>query len=287
MVLVVWVLQAGIPGFLAVWAASGVIGASAALVIALRADGIKWPPGKEALREMVGFGIRGHGANVAHQLFLRFDVYSVNVLLSTRAVGFYTLATSLVERLGVPVNAIYAASLSKIAQLPRDESALLTAKVSRTAVLIMLSLAIPFAAVSPWLVPFMYGADFAEAVLPLLLLLPGVIALAVMFVVNNYILGQMERPGLLSVISWLELFVSIPLYIVMISSLGIVGAAIASTATYILAMAGTLYVFTRDSGVSMLAALIPRASDFQDYWRVIKASLGRLQDLRSQIRRAS
>jgi O-antigen/teichoic acid export membrane protein len=287
MVLVVGILKAGIPGFLAVWSSSALGGALVALALALRLDGIKWPPGRQTLREMVGFGIRGHGANIAHQLFLRFDVYTVNAMLNTRAVGLYTLATSLVEKLGVPVNAVYAASMSKIAQLPRDESALLTAKVSRAAVLIMLSLAIPFALVSPWLVPFMYGTEFEEAVLPLLLLLPGVIAFAVMLVVNNYILGQMQRPGLLSVIAWLELVIAVPLYLGMIGWLGIVGASIASTVTYLVAMLGTLYVFSRDSGLPAWKALVPNAADFQDYLRVLRAGLGRLQNLRSPARRPS
>src|SRR5207248_1649675 len=74
MVLVVGVLRGGIPGFLAVWSVSALGGAIAALALALRLDSLRWPPSMQTLKDLVGFGIRGHGANIAYQLFLRFDV---------------------------------------------------------------------------------------------------------------------------------------------------------------------------------------------------------------------
>jgi O-antigen/teichoic acid export membrane protein len=244
-----------------------------ALYLAARLDRPVWPPSGAALREMLNFGLHSHGANIAHQLFLRFDVYTVNVVLGAIGVGFYSRAISLAEKLWVPVNAIYASSLGKIAQLPRDESALLTAKVARAALLIMLGLSIPFAAISPWLIPFLYGPEFMASVVPLVVLLGGGLCFAVMLVLNNYILGQMQRPGLLSILSWLQLVVSIPLYLVLIGMAGIVGAAIASTLTYLLAMLCTLYVFTHDSGLTSAQVLIPTPNDFRDYARVLRAAL--------------
>ena len=99
---------------------------------------------------------------------------------------------------------------------------------------------------------------------------------------NSYILGQMDRPGLLSIISWVQLLVSIPLYIVLIISNGIVGAAIASALTYLLAACCTLYVFVRDSSLPVGQVLVPRSSDFGDYRRVIARGLRRLSVLRGR-----
>ena len=78
------------------------------------------------------------------------------------------------------------------------------------------------------------------------------------------------------IISWVELCVSIPLYIVLILWQGIVGAAVASSVTYLLAMGATVYIFLRDSKLSVFDVLVPRASDFRDYWQIIQSILARL-----------
>lgn len=277
MVTAVGLLKLGIPGFLAAWSLSALISAAAMLIIAARIEPLAWRVNRAALQELLGFGLRVHGTSVAHQIFLRFDVYLINPLLGTRAVGFYSLSTSLAEKLWLPLNAMYASSTGKIAQLPPDESALLTAKLSRTALLMMLTIALPFALVSPVLIPALYGPEFSASVLPLIILLAGTVGFAVMQVLNLYIIGQMQRPGLLSIISWLQLAVSIPLYIVMILWQGIIGAALASAATYVIAMLSTLFVFARHSGLPLHQALVPRPDDFRDYARIFRAGLHRVQ----------
>ncbi len=286
MIGVVGVLHAGISGFLMVWSASAVIGAVGNLILAVRIEPFVWPPRRIVLRDLVSFGLRSHGANIAHNLFLRFDMFAVNALVGTTGAGLYSRSTSLAEKIWLLLNAIHASSLGKIAELPKAESALLTAKVTRTAVLMMLIVALPFALVSPWLVPLLYGPAFAPSVLPLIVLLAGVLGFAVMLVVNSYILGQMQRPGLLSVISWLQLGVSIPLYLALIGWQGIVGAAVASTLTYLLAMVCTLWVFTRDSGLPVHQVLIPQVADFRDYARVVGPVLRKLRGLRHATRPA-
>lgn len=285
MITAVGVLRLGIPGFLAAWSLSALVSATAMLIISSRIEPLSWRINRTALRDLLGFGLRVHGTAVAHQIFLRFDVYLINPLLGTRAVGFYSLSTSLAEKLWLPLNALYASSTSKIAQLPRDESALLTAKLSRTALLVMLSIALPFGLVSPILLPALYGAEFSASVLPLIILLGGTVGFAIMQVLNIYIIGQMQRPGLLSIISWLQLVISLPLYITLILWQGIIGAAVASAATYIIAMFCTIFVFTRDSGLTLQTVLIPRPDDFRDYLRIFRAILNRVPGLSRYARR--
>lgn len=280
MVLAVGVLGLGIQGFLAAWAVSALFGIATMIVIAARIARPEILPDRASVKALMSFGLRGHGAQVAHHLYMRFDVYALNVFVGNTAVGFYSLSTSLAEKLWVPLNAVHAASAGRVAELPYEEAGPLAAKVSRSAVLLMLGLAVPLAIVSPWLIPFMYGPEFGESVLPLVILLGGTVAFGVMIVLNNYIIGQMERPGLLSITAWVQLLVSLPLYIVLISVAGIVGAAVASTATYIIAMAITVTIFSRHSGISPAQAIVPRASDFADYVRVLRPLLRRVPLLR-------
>jgi len=276
MVLAVGILQLGIPGFLGAWIITTLASGLMALVILARLDRMAWPPNPQVLRDMTGYGLRLHGMGVAHHIFLRFDMFALNAISGAASVGYYSLATSLAEKLWIPITVVNQSSLATIAQLPRHDSALIAAKVTRTALLIMVTVALPFAAASPWLIPFLYGSDFAQAVVPLVILLLGVLGFAITLVLNSYILGQMERPGLLSIVSWLQLLVSIPLYIVLILSQGIVGAAIASSITYLLAAGCNIIIFVRDSGLPVSQLLLPRPSDFRDYIRVIARGLRRL-----------
>lgn len=284
MLVLVGVLQWGIPGFLAGWVLTAAAGTVGAVLLLGRTERFAWPPRWRVFRDLLSFGTRLHGASIAHQLFLRFDMYAVNALVGTAGVASYSLATSLAEKLWLPLNAIGASAVGKITQLPRAESALLTARVTRTALLIMVSLAVPLAAISPWLIPFLYTPRFVPAILPLVILLVGIPGLAVMLVVNNYIQGRMERPGLLSIISWIELAVSIPLYLGLILWQGIVGAALASTLTYLLAMACTLYVFVRDSGLPVSQVLVPGPADFREYLRLLRAGARRVLEQVSDVR---
>lgn len=276
MIFLVGLFRLGMTGFLVAWTTSSILGFIVMAFVSLRMEKHNWKPDLKTVRDLLGFGLRGHGAQVAHQIYLRFDVYVVNVLIGSAGVGYYSLATSLAEKLWLPLNAMHAASVGKIAQLSARESALLTAKVTRTSILLMLTLAIPFGLVCPWLIPFLYGPEFSVSVAPLLILLGGTVGFAVMWVVNDYILGQMERPGLLSMVSWLQLGISIPLYLFLISWQGIVGAALASTVTYLLAMTITLSIFRRHSGIGLVQLLVPRRSDFDDYWRVLLPMLNRV-----------
>lgn len=284
MVLAVGVFQLGVPGFLGAWTLSSLGALLLTVLLAGRLDRWRWLPGRAIVADMLGFGLRSHGQQVAHQLFLRMDVYIVKVLVGSAGVGTYSLSTSLAEKIWLPINAIHASSLSKIAQLPKHESAILTAKVMRAAILIMLSIAVPFAVVSPWLIPFVYGPEFAGAVLPLVILLAGTVGFAVLFVAQSFVLGQLERPGLLSIISWLQLAVSVPMFIALILWLGIVGAAIASSLTYLAALAMTLFIVRRESGLSLSAMLLPRKSDFTDYLRVLRPVLNRLPGMARRMR---
>jgi O-antigen/teichoic acid export membrane protein len=275
MILLVGVLRLGLTGFLWGWVISGTAGVIAAFVMTLRLDGFAWPLWKD-VRRLLHFGLRTHGVGIAHHLFLRFDVLALNPLAGTTAVGFYQLATSLAEKLWIPINVVTDSSVGKIAGLPRAASAQLTARVARSAVLMLLSIAVPFAAVSPWLIPFLYGDAYAPAVAPLIILLSGTPAFAVMMIINNYIFGQMQRPGLLAIVSWLQLGVSIPLYFGMILWLGMVGAALASALTYWLAMACTVAIFVHDSGIPTSQALIPQRSDFGEYARLARGVMRRI-----------
>ena len=101
---------------------------------------------------------------------------------------------------------------------------------------------------------------FIPSFVPLVLLLPGVVALAVANVVGSYLRG-IDRPGTTSYINLIALVINVVLNVVLIPIYGIVGAAAASLVSYSLtalmmtAIAGPL---TRNRIIDFW---MPRASD--------------------------
>jgi O-antigen/teichoic acid export membrane protein len=93
--------------------------------------------------------------------------------------------------------------------------------------------AIAAAALAGWLVPFVFGTAYRGSIEPLRWLLPGTLAFSLQSVLSNYIAGR-GRPRLV-LIAWLAgAVVAIAADLVVIPAFGIAGAAIVSSASYVL-----------------------------------------------------
>lgn len=261
--LAVGVLDFGIPGFLVAWTATYVAGAAVMGAIAARLGAVSFLPDRAVAAAVLGFGLRVHWGAIAQQGLLRFDVYAVNVLASTQAVGRYSLARTLAERLWTPATAVTASTVASVAGHPPRESALLTARVLRTSLLLMAAAAIPTAAAAPWLVPAVFGRAFATASTPLAILLGGAVLFGGVLVLQNYVVAQLQRPGLLALVLWGQLVLVAPLAVLLIGRWGIVGGAVASTCGYAATFAVVVFLFTRESGIRLREALIPTRADLR------------------------
>jgi O-antigen/teichoic acid export membrane protein len=234
----------GLRGFLVAWSTAAFLTALAMAAIAHRIDPVRRPR-RDTARELLGFGLRAHWGAIARLLLLRFDIYAVNVAVGTAAVGVYSVATSLAERLWLPANALTTASLAEIGSRDDRESGALTTRVALTSLVAATPLGVGAAVSAIWLLPFAYGRAFEAAVVPFAILVGGAVLFGATLVMHTYVLTRMRRPGLLSLIECAQLLISIPLYIVLIRAYGITGAATASTIGYCLAFAATASVFVR------------------------------------------
>jgi Na+-driven multidrug efflux pump len=100
------------------------------------------------------------------------------------------------------------------------------------------------------------------------LLLPGIVAFAPVKVLAAYLAGA-GQPRLFLVVSVSSLAVTIVLDLLMIPTLGIAGAATASSASYVTAAAVMLWVFRRTTGVSFRQTLILTSEDVRIARRAI------------------
>lgn len=239
----------------------GAIGASLYLPVALRA---RVPGVGAGLRTVLRFATPSYGANVLQYLNYRVDLFLVAYFRDLREVGLYALAVSLAQLVWLVSNAVGTAVFARVGST-RDEpqeAAGRTAALSRNVFVIQLALAGVLALVAKPLLQLLYGTAFEPAVSALWLLLPGVAVFGVGSVLAAHLAG-LGRPNLNLWVAAASLVVTVGLDLLLIPSLGMNGAAIASSASYLTTAALTALLFHRIAGVPLRSVFVPRRADLR------------------------
>jgi O-antigen/teichoic acid export membrane protein len=193
------------------------------------------PPMDEAPRELAGeqvhFGMRAAGASVAGYCNVRVNVIIVSVMLSTTALGWYTLAIASGEMLWQVSRALLWPALSRIGSDPQPQSAQLVARLTRNTFAIVGTLGVIAWAIGPWLMIHVYGEAFAPAGDALRWALPGLVTYAVEAALTQFIMLQLVRPFTLIWIQGAATALCAAVTIATIHRFGIVAAAASTSIT--------------------------------------------------------
>jgi O-antigen/teichoic acid export membrane protein len=218
-----------------------------------------WRPDPRALRQGVGFGLRVHGGAVSFFLLLRVDQVLVQELAGFRALGLYALAVAIAELLWLTCEPLAIAALPHQARADGGIDRPLAYATARLALVFAVAGGAILWIAAPFLIGLVYGSSFEDAATLLRWLLPGIVALSAARPLSTLLLRD-GRPGLLSVLGFASLAVNVGLNVVLIGSIGAVGASIASSVAYV-GLLGAYVVCTRQAGVVGLRDLAPRAVD--------------------------
>jgi O-antigen/teichoic acid export membrane protein len=214
-----------------------------------------------AIRE----GLRNYPGEIAGLLHQRADVLLLGVLSTATSLGIYVVAYQSVEPILILSSAGGATILGLGHGRPEVERGAVTARLIREALLVGGALALLAALLSPVLVPIVYGAEFSDAVLPLAILAPGIVALACGRIAMADLLrrNMLERMAAISVS---VAILNVGLNLVLIPPFGAVGAATASLTSYS-ALAVLAIAFDRRASGFAARALVPRRADVVDLVR--------------------
>lgn len=274
---VLLVFKLGIEGLVGWWVVSSIIVTIARIFIINRTDKIKVRFDKKLFKEILWFGFKGHVGNIAYHIYNRVDYFIVNFFTGATGVGYYSLSASLAEKTWFLPGPLAGTAQPRIGERSKQQSVKLVAKVSRHSILLALTVGIPLLIIVPWVIPLLYGKEYIPTVIPLLILIPGTVFVLVDQVISSYFTYQRGKPQIPSIVALVSLIIYIPFSIIMISRMGIIGAAITSTVTYMLASLIMLFLFIRDSGVSFVDVILPRLSDVRDYLNWISEMLGKVK----------
>ena len=216
-------------------------------------------PSLALLREELRFGSRAIGGALAERLLFRADAFLVNLLVGVTATGVYSVTSGLAETLWYIPNALGIVMFSRAVD-PEADAARIAAVLTRTTFAVTLVCAIPAFIVGPWLVETVYGSAFRDAGFALRWILPGVVAYSAVAIISRYVVGQ-GRPGAWTLILLTGLGLNLASNVILIPRLGINGAALSSSISYVATAFLTVIIFRRLSGLGYRATLVVQRED--------------------------
>jgi O-antigen/teichoic acid export membrane protein len=192
-------------------------------------------------------------------------VYLVASLASVTALGIYGVAVSGAEAMLTVTAVTEIFSRSRVRSLPREQAASLTATCLRdNLVLWSVTCAVAIFA-APYAVTLLYGPAFAGAIRPLQILLVGIVAVSLVSVLTNYYTvatGKTKVPFLMQATSTISC-AAISMWL--IPTMGITGAAIATTSSYLLTISSALIWFAYESRLPMHSVIFAGKADLDGF----------------------
>lgn len=261
-----WVSAKSPGAAIAAWVVSlNVAGAATLFFVALDARKRLTGSDEVTLGEYMRFGFHVSLTFVVTLVNYRADLYILALYLPARDLGLYSLAVSGAESLLLPTRTTAVVASPHIASMELRQAALLTARCVRNNLLISLVLcAVLYVCAAP-LVEALYGSAFLPLVRPFNVLLIGVVALSLGGPVSTYYTLRLGRPQIALWLSMASAAVCIGLTLALIGRFGMMGAAIGSTAGYIVGQVLGLGYFAHAASLSPRTMLVPTLEDFQAY----------------------
>lgn len=213
------------------------------------------------VRAALQIGVRLQPASIALWLNLKVDLLLVGLLATTHEAGLYSLSANLADMVFISVSTVALAALET--QTKADAKAAISYTVDfigqNLGVAALLGL---IAAVLSYpFVVFLYGSAWQDSILPFVLLMPAVIALAVEGPARDLLI-RIAPPLVVSAAAGMGLALNVGLNFLLIPRVGIAGASIASVLSYWLAGGLMLYLLSLYGDVPMKRTLrLPRRDD--------------------------
>ncbi|MDB4410303.1 oligosaccharide flippase family protein [bacterium] len=213
------------------------------------------------LKDSLRCGFKSWWNNLANQLNYRVDILFISFFLGYYEVGIYSVAVLIIEKVWFFNTAINNALFPKTHQMSLEEGALFTSRIVRVNLIISIVGACFLGFISQWLIPFLFSEDYLNSVQPLLWLIPGVVFLSIPKIIVAH-LASKDKLEYAAISSSIACVINIIINYLLIPRLGIVGAAISSSISYLVYSLLYIYFYLRITSLTLSTLLIPKKSDF-------------------------
>lgn len=216
-------------------------------------------------KSSIVFGVKGYISNLLSYISYRVDMLMIGYFLAAGQVGLYAVAVMIAEIFWFISFSVSKVLAPRVASSTHSESNLLTSQASRNVIFLTSTSIFIFFLVDKFFMRLFFGVDFLPSVMPLRILYPGIIALALGRVIYSDLLGR-GKPEIAMIASIVAVTFNIALNLYLIPNFGISGAALASSISYsVSAIIGLLW-FIKITHCNWRDVLIIKKVDLKNYW---------------------
>lgn len=266
--------HAGLTVLFAIWAGGYVLGAAYSAIRLRRyanERGEGAAPG--VLKEQLSYGSQVSMNSAMQFLNFRIDVFLIMFFLGQGALGVYSIGIGIGEMLWQLSRPMVTAAFGTIARGSEREAANTTAACMRHSFALVLVGAIVVFFVVPPLIPLVYGPKFAQAGLVARVLLPGIVAYSMMPTLGTFFSQQLGQPRVPLAFSTLSTVICAGTTIALLPHFGIVGGAIATSVSYLLAFCAAAVYFIRRTKIGPLRLFTLTRNDLRPYRALLTRKL--------------
>ncbi len=226
---------------------------------------------------MLRYGSRVQVGSVFQLAMARIDVVILQFFRPLTQVGYYVVAQTIAELVLQLTQAFQQSVMPIVSSYEGDERQdSTTADSLRHHGILAGAGVLANAGFGTVVILLAYGTRFHPAVLPMLVLLPGIWFLGMGGVVQSDLSGR-GLPGTSSRLAVLATAAIVALDFALIPPLGVLGAALASVAAYTIYGVSSVAVLRSVSGIPLRRLVVPTREDFMLYWRFLRRASARLR----------
>ena len=225
-------------------------------------------PSLSLARGTLGFGLKSHIGRVMLLGNYRLDAWILGAIAGARELGLYSVAVAFAEALFLLPTALSAVQRPDLVRASDAEAVRKTAVIFRGALLVTILAAVALIILAPLLVLQLFGEDFRGSIDDLRVLAVGAFGIVALKQIGNALTAR-QLPSLASFGIGVAFVTTLTLDVLLIPSLGGLGAALASTLSYTLGGIVILLLFTRSLGGHILD-FVPRPRDLAVVWRRVR-----------------
>jgi O-antigen/teichoic acid export membrane protein len=203
-------------------------------------------PRADLARQVIAYGMRGQLGGLITLLNLRLDFLFLGALAGPAVLGTYAVASKYAELVRLPGTALTWVTYPRMAAMTAAEAAVHVRRLLGPALALVSLAVVPLFLLAGPVLRLLYGAAFDSGVRPAQVLLVGMLLSGASGVASGYLYGR-GRPGLNSLGLGLGLVATVALDLALIPPYGALGAAVASSAAYLLGDAVLVFFVLRRS----------------------------------------
>ncbi|HEX5000861.1 MAG TPA: polysaccharide biosynthesis C-terminal domain-containing protein [Bacteroidia bacterium] len=217
---------------------------------------------KSTIREILKHGLVIQLSNVAQLFNYRLSYFFLEYFIGMAALGVFSTASTVAESVWLISRSISLVQYSGIVN-SKDEgyNRRMTLRMSKLSIAGSLAALLPLSLLPPSFYAYVFGEEFSGIGTQILLLSPGIMALAFATVLAHYFAGLgLNKLNLYTSLTGLA--ATVPAALVLIPLFGMNGAAIAVSISYMVTSTHLYIIFKKKTGMK-LRELIPERADFE------------------------